>query len=432
MPHLCCPLPVETCSPLTTNGGARASVPIVVNEILRPRRRHDGPLDCVCARRRAWVAGAPRERDDRAEHRVQRRRCAGGRLAVDLAPARARRLEKGRRPRRGVARHRRRRRRLGGCDLPRSGARRDRAAAGRPRDGVCRRADKGHTSADDDDDDRIDVERRAQRVDLDCSVDADNDGRWIGQGARLAPLGSAAAPAAAAVALGQGPHDRRGPPNLRGARARHRQPGVQVSRLQVLRPRGRQAPPVPGNTGAVPVVDPSPRHRRRSALPLRRGSSWGRIAKPKDGISGCCPAQTGDHIVPKSSFFEKSVSDGTPMPGWSDYKIAEAPCMCLEGGSCTGSHGLRHAHHKAFSPVEKGTHVSFDDEVKHCAKGAKAVAPQCSQACLEAQLKEGHKGMGDQSKPVKHSPTGKNYIGRSAELLKKIKDMLPKKGRVGR
>ena len=162
-------------------------------------------------------------------------------------------------------------------------------------------------------------------------------------------------------------------------------------------------------------------------------------AKPEDGIKGCCPAQTGDHIVPKSSFFQTSVAAKDFMPGWGPdaagaggYSIGKAPCMCLEGGSCTGSHGLRHAHHKAFSTVASGTHRSFDDEVKHCAAGAKAVAPQCDEDCIEAQLKEGHKGMGDQTKAVKHSPTGENYTEDTKGLTKKINEMLPTAGRLGR
>jgi len=127
------------------------------------------------------------------------------------------------------------------------------------------------------------------------------------------------------------------------------------------------------------------------------------------------------------------------MPGWGPdaagaggYSIGKAPCMCLEGGSCTGSHGLRHAHHKAFSTVASGTHRSFDDEVKHCAAGAKAVAPQSNEDCTEAQLKEGHKGMGDQTKAVKHSPTGENYTEDTKGLTKKINEMLPTAGRLGR
>ena len=122
-------------------------------------------------------------------------------------------------------------------------------------------------------------------------------------------------------------------------------------------------------------------------------------AKPRDGINGCCPAQTPDHIVPKSSFFKKSVSDGQAVDGWEKYNKDKAPCMCLEGANNThGSHGLRHAHHKAFSDFAKGDMVSFNQEASHCADGAKVVAPQCEKACIEAQLARGHKEMGDRRK----------------------------------
>lgn len=166
--------------------------------------------------------------------------------------------------------------------------------------------------------------------------------------------------------------------------------------------------------------DPCSAARRCRLLPFN--------AKPEDGVNGCCPAQTGDHIVPKSSFFVNSVSDGELMPGWDDYSINDAPCMCLEGGSNTGSHGLRHAHHKAFSTVEHGAERAFNDEVKHCAKGAKAVAPQCDQACIEAQLKEGHKNMGDRRCKIKHSSTGANYKGSEQALLDKISSTVGKAG----
>jgi hypothetical protein len=148
-----------------------------------------------------------------------------------------------------------------------------------------------------------------------------------------------------------------------------------------------------------------------------------------DGINGCCPAQTPDHLVPKSSFFKISFNHGQHLPGWKKYENGDsAPCMCLEGGSCTGSHGLRSAHHKAFSKIKSGTLIPFDDEVKHCADGAKSVAPQCNKKCIEAQIKEGHKKLGDLSRPIKHSSTGKNFIGNTKELLNKISEMLPKSG----
>ena len=155
-------------------------------------------------------------------------------------------------------------------------------------------------------------------------------------------------------------------------------------------------------------------------------------AKPEDGINGCCPSQTGDHIVPKSSFFVTSVAAGKLMPDWkagggkTGYDINKAPCMCAEGGSCTGTHGLRHSHHKAFSDVDSGETRPFKEEMKHCAEGAKAIAPQCNQACLEAQLEAGHKGMGDTSGDVKHSSTGKNYTDDMPGLVDKIKEIVPK------
>ena len=130
-------------------------------------------------------------------------------------------------------------------------------------------------------------------------------------------------------------------------------------------------------------------------------------AEPRDGIHGCCPSQTPDHIIPKSSFFLGAVKDSKFVDGWGDYKKEKAPCMCLEGANNThGNHGLRHAHHKAFSEVSKGSMISFNKEAEHCSKGAKAVAPQCEEACINAQLVRGHKGMGDQSKKIKHSPSG--------------------------
>jgi hypothetical protein len=148
-----------------------------------------------------------------------------------------------------------------------------------------------------------------------------------------------------------------------------------------------------------------------------------------DGIHGCCPAQTPDHVVPKSSFFVRAVDggDGRRLAGWTKdngkggYDIDEAPCMCLEGGSCSGGHGLRHAHHKACSDVESGTIHPFDDECSHCAEGAHAVAPNCDKECIEAQLQAGHAKMGDTSGDVKHSSTGKNMT--EDEIDEKLAEM---------
>lgn len=134
---------------------------------------------------------------------------------------------------------------------------------------------------------------------------------------------------------------------------------------------------------------------------------------PKDGVKGCCPSQTADHLVPKASFYVDGYKDGKgqKLDEWPNYNPSKAPCMCAEGGSNTaGSHGLRHAHHKANGPG-KGKMQSFDAEVTLAASGANEVFKgsgdtACSPGCIEQQLKQGHKGMGEQDGQVKHSPSG--------------------------
>ena len=141
-------------------------------------------------------------------------------------------------------------------------------------------------------------------------------------------------------------------------------------------------------------------------------------AEPRDGIHGCCPAQTPDHIIPKSSFFKTSVKAGELIDGWDKYDANKAPCMCLEGANNThGNHGLRHAHHKAFSEVKNGEYISFEKESEHCVDGAVAVAPQCEKKCIEAQVAKGHEGMGDKSKNIKHSSSGKKLSKEEADKM---------------
>jgi len=130
----------------------------------------------------------------------------------------------------------------------------------------------------------------------------------------------------------------------------------------------------------------------------------------RDGINGCCPAQTPDHLIPASSFFKSSVKSGKLLDDWVDkYDPKAAPCMCAEGANNTsGTHGLRHSSHKALG-IKNGTPRSFQEEKKDCAETANEVfkASGCTQACIEEQLENGHKKMGgDTSKDIKHSNCG--------------------------
>jgi hypothetical protein len=129
----------------------------------------------------------------------------------------------------------------------------------------------------------------------------------------------------------------------------------------------------------------------------------------KDGVEGCCPSQTADHLIPKSSFYQDSVSAKLKLPGWKKYKPGAAPCMCAEGPSNNeGSHGLRHSAHMLHGPAA-GTKQTFKQAVNTAVKSTQAVfkGSNCSNACLKAQLEKGHEGMsGDPPSKVKHSPSG--------------------------
>jgi len=151
-------------------------------------------------------------------------------------------------------------------------------------------------------------------------------------------------------------------------------------------------------------------------------------SKKKDGVNGCCPSQTPDHLIPKSSFYKFSVSLKIKMTGWKNYSPSGAPCMCTEGGTNThGSHGLRHTHHKIAGP-KPGTKQTLSQQASLAAKGARKIFPgsKCSEACLKAQLEEGHKGMtskGANNPMVKHSPSGSTFSMK--DLVDKIKKLAP-------
>jgi hypothetical protein len=128
----------------------------------------------------------------------------------------------------------------------------------------------------------------------------------------------------------------------------------------------------------------------------------------KDGVNGCCPSQTPDHVIPKSSFYDESVAKKTKLAGWGGYKPGAAPCMCAEGPSNNeGSHGLRHSAHTALGP-KAGKSQTFDQASNLAVRSAQAVFKdsKCSKACLKAQLLKGHKDMADPPPKVKHSPSG--------------------------
>ncbi|GAA0404362.1 type VI secretion system effector Dnase Tse7 [Cocleimonas flava] len=151
-------------------------------------------------------------------------------------------------------------------------------------------------------------------------------------------------------------------------------------------------------------------------------------SKKKDGINGCCPAQTADHLIPKSSFYKTTVKKGTKLTGWKNYTASGAPCICAEGGTNTqGTHGLRHTHHKINGPA-KGTMVSLESQASLGAKGVTEVFPEsnCNEECIKNQLIQGHKKMTsgkNKDAEIKHSPCGTTMD--PSELTTQIQTMAP-------
>jgi hypothetical protein len=158
----------------------------------------------------------------------------------------------------------------------------------------------------------------------------------------------------------------------------------------------------------------------------------------------CCPTQTPDHVIPKSSFYEESVKGGL-MASWAakanpntgGYKPNAAPCMCLEGPNNTwANHGLRHSLHKSDPPVVGGAAVPdgnmmpFEDSVSHSCKCSAEVvkSSECSQKCLEQQVRKGHEDMNDKKPPpeVKYSPSGAENDEEELEDL--MENLNPKVG----
>ncbi len=65
--------------------------------------------------------------------------------------------------------------------------------------------------------------------------------------------------------------------------------------------------------------------------------------------SGCCPGQTGDHVIDAASFLEPKEFSGqtrnqrTKITGWKNYDVDKAPCCCAEGpNQTTATHGQLH------------------------------------------------------------------------------------------
>jgi hypothetical protein len=109
------------------------------------------------------------------------------------------------------------------------------------------------------------------------------------------------------------------------------------------------------------------------------------IAQANHG-NGCCPGQTGHHVMPGAIFYEAGC-------GYDDKAHEKAPTICLEGTKNAPEHGSHGAAHGALGESMKrhrakhGNLISYNDAQD---KGLDAIeaagAKHCNRACLKAQL----------------------------------------------
>lgn len=132
--------------------------------------------------------------------------------------------------------------------------------------------------------------------------------------------------------------------------------------------------------------------------------------------TGCCPGQTGDHIIDAASFLgpkehkEQARNKRPKIDGWKNYDVDAAPCVCAEGpNQVTATHGQLHTRRGVAALHERDSKGNWSRK-KAAKVGAKAICKAfpdsgCSQECLEAQINNYHDKAcsSDPEKPIKAS-----------------------------
>lgn len=139
--------------------------------------------------------------------------------------------------------------------------------------------------------------------------------------------------------------------------------------------------------------------------------------KPKAGIQGCCPPQTGHHLIEASALFDsgRGGAGSRPLQGVlpNTYNENDAPCVCAEGiNQNTGSHGWMHTFQsltamnmpeedvflangtKLPNQMRMQTYKQAKSNGFEAMKKAFPKSKHCTQGCIEAQLDNYHQQCG--------------------------------------
>lgn len=139
---------------------------------------------------------------------------------------------------------------------------------------------------------------------------------------------------------------------------------------------------------AMATANPCIMARRCSLVPYDKTEGIGKASSGKEQATsgqGCCPGQTGHHVLPGAMFDTGNNPCGKP------YKHEKAPVICLEGANNhVGSHGLAHAGLKesidAYKEKNPGKQISYKDASERAISAVRLTNPLCSKECLQAQL----------------------------------------------
>lgn len=126
-------------------------------------------------------------------------------------------------------------------------------------------------------------------------------------------------------------------------------------------------------------IDPCLKARKCMLVPYNK---TGAKTAAKSG-EGCCPGQTGHHVIPGAAF------EGNPCYSSTDHR--NAPTICVEGtNNSHGSHGA--AHRKLDEKIKAykdkhGKSIPYDKQRDLSIEAIQeSGAAHCSKACLQAQL----------------------------------------------
>lgn len=125
---------------------------------------------------------------------------------------------------------------------------------------------------------------------------------------------------------------------------------------------------------------------RRCALkPYNATSSPGDQA---NSGAGCCPGQTGHHVIPGAMFKKNAGKNRCAKP----YVHGNAPVICVEGAdNSAGTHGIAHTELDALIDTYKAQntnnkHIEYETARDLSIEAVRKVNPDCTVECLKAQL----------------------------------------------